>query len=151
MWDIEFTVPGRPRGKGSLYGRFPHHPKKTVEWQSAVAMAASAAMVNAGLRPTTGRVKVLIVAGFQRPKNHYGTGRNADKLKSSAPESHIQKPDVDKLARSVLDGLTGIVYSDDSQVTGLRICKIWLPRDIEEGVEVRVEIYKGGSDGSDAD
>ena len=29
---------------------------------------------------------------------------------------HLKKPDVDKLARCVLDGLTGVVYRDDSQV-----------------------------------
>lgn len=30
--------------------------------------------------------------------------------------SHVSKPDLDKLARAILDALTGILYRDDSQV-----------------------------------
>ncbi len=51
-----------------------------------------------------------------RPKGHYGTGRNADKLKPSAPEYHITTPDKTKLTRCVEDALTGTVYRDDKQV-----------------------------------
>lgn len=37
--------------------------------------------------------------------------------------SHTTRPDVDKLARCALDGLTGVVYADDGQVVGIRITK----------------------------
>jgi len=36
--------------------------------------------------------------------------------KPSHPVYKAQKPDVDKLVRSILDSLTGVVYTDDSQV-----------------------------------
>ena len=36
---------------------------------------------------------------------------------------HTKKPDLDKLARAVLDALTGVVYDDDAQVVALRCTK----------------------------
>lgn len=52
----------------------------------------------------------------ERPKNHYGTGRNTGRLKSSAPPYKITNPDLTKLTRAVEDALTGIIWKDDSQV-----------------------------------
>ena len=57
---------------------------------------------------------------FQRPKSHFGTGRNAGKLKKSAPRCHVVKPDLSKLVRAVEDALTGIIWRDDSQVIDYR-------------------------------
>lgn len=37
--------------------------------------------------------------------------------------SHIKRPDLDKLARSVNDALTGILYRDDSQVVEIHAYK----------------------------
>ena len=35
----------------------------------------------------------------------------------------ILRPDLDNLAKSVLDGMSGIVFTDDSQITDLEINK----------------------------
>lgn len=71
-------------------------------------------------------VRVGVLFTFSRPKSHYGTGRNADVLKPSAPLSHIQPPDIDKLARLVLDSLemSGIL-GNDSHVCALHAHKFW--------------------------
>ena len=54
---------------------------------------------------------------MQRPKSHFGTGRNAGKLKPSAPKYPAVKPDVDKLSRAVHDALTiANVIDDDSRI-----------------------------------
>lgn len=37
----------------------------------------------------------------------------------------VTKPDVDKLARAILDGLTSIAWKDDSQVVDLRVRKVY--------------------------
>jgi Holliday junction resolvase RusA-like endonuclease len=44
-------------------------------------------------------------------------------------------PDLDKLIRAVLDGLTAIAYKDDAQVTEIRAIKIYGER---PGVEIQV-------------
>ena len=71
---------------------------------------------------------VLLVFTLPRPKYHYGTGRNAGTVKERyEQEAMARKPDIDKLARAVLDGLTdaGNVFRDDSQVTKLVTIKAY--------------------------
>lgn len=53
---------------------------------------------------------------MKRPKSHYGTGKNAGKLKKSAPVNHFKKPDIDNLVKFTLDVLNGHVYHDDSLI-----------------------------------
>jgi hypothetical protein len=49
-------------------------------------------------------------------------------------EPHI-RPDIDKLVRAVLDGLTDVVYRDDEQVTSLTAVKQYGE---QEGVWIRI-------------
>lgn len=62
---------------------------------------------------------------FSRPKSHYGTGKNAGKLKPNAPMYVTGTPDSDKLLRSLSDSLTDAgVWHDDSQavmITGIKL------------------------------
>jgi len=37
----------------------------------------------------------------------------------------VVKPDVDKLARALLDALTGVAYGDDAQVVEMHVCKTY--------------------------
>ena len=57
-----------------------------------------------------------VTAEFElsRPKSHYGTGRNGDVVKRSAPV--VPHQDVDNLLKGLLDALTGNAYVDDKQV-----------------------------------
>lgn len=59
------------------------------------------------------------------------------KIRSSIV-SHTTRPDVDKLARCVLDGLTGVVYADDGQVVAVRLSKQYAPIDGAPGVTITV-------------
>lgn len=86
--------------------------KRVKSWRAAVTDAA----VKAGSRPFSGSVEMKAVFVFPRPKSHFGTGSNADKLKASAPYLHSIKPDVSKLLRSTEDALTNIAYTDDSRI-----------------------------------
>ncbi len=64
---------------------------------------------------------VTVSAEFviERPKSHKTA---AGAVKASAPGSP-GKPDLDKLCRALLDGLTGVIYRDDSQVIYLNAMK----------------------------
>jgi Holliday junction resolvase RusA-like endonuclease len=50
-------------------------------------------------------------------------------------ERPTKKPDLDNLAKSVLDGLNGVVYLDDSQLVSLHITKVY---DHSPGVDIMV-------------
>ena len=71
----------------------------------------------------TGPLCVNIEFCFGRPKSHYGTGKNAGKLKWNAPYWHTKKPDRDNLDKLVLDALTGVFWKDDAIVCEGRITK----------------------------
>lgn len=74
-----------------------------------------------------GPLKVLIYLRFKRPKSHYGTGKNANKLKPGAPATyeHTSKPDVDNCAKFILDCLNGLAWQDDTQITSLQVTKMY--------------------------
>jgi Holliday junction resolvase RusA-like endonuclease len=92
-------------------------------WREAVRAETQLAMPGA---PMTGPVNVHIIFYLPRPKNHYRTGRNAHILHAAAPRFPQGRPDIDKLARAVLDGMTtGGAWSDDSQVVSLSVHKLY--------------------------
>src|SRR5258707_1026874 len=62
---------------------------------------------------------VAITFRMARPAGHWGTKG----LKPSAPRAPVTKPDIDKLARSTLDSLTGLVFDDDSRIVQLVLRK----------------------------
>jgi crossover junction endodeoxyribonuclease RusA len=144
MAGVAFKVPGIPRPQGSskwirsaTTGKsIPGRNPALANWRSRVADFAMNAW---GDMPVLlGPLKIQLHFRFPRPKSHYGAGRNAEKLKPSSPLSHIQRPDLDKLVRAVFDGMTGIIFKDDSQITGLAATKEWSP-DNRPGVFVIVE------------
>ena len=72
----------------------------------------------------SGPVSVHLTFYLPRPRYHYGTGRNANRLKGSAPALVDKRPDVDKLSRAVLDAITQSgAWRDDSQVAHLSAAK----------------------------
>jgi Holliday junction resolvase RusA-like endonuclease len=51
---------------------------------------------------------------FARPKNHFGTGKNKDKLKLTAPNYHTTRPDIDNLRKFIMDAMNKVFWRDDS-------------------------------------
>jgi crossover junction endodeoxyribonuclease RusA len=120
------TVRGTPAPQGSKRhvggGRMVEMSKAVGPWREAVRAETQRAMNGHG--PISGPVGVRVVFGLARPRAHYRTGRNAHMLKDTAPVFPSGRPDVDKLARAVLDGLTmGGIWTDDSQVVRLEAVK----------------------------
>lgn len=73
--------------------------------------------------PLFGPLQVTMYFYVPYRKQDYGTGKNANTIKDSAPLYPISKPDVLKLVRSTEDALTGILWNDDAQVCALRVVK----------------------------
>ncbi len=116
------VVPGKPVAQGSMvaYGR-----KVAASNASALGLYRDRVGIAAAREWGEDRVdsespfEVRITFLFGRPKSHYGKKG----LRPSAPPFHVKRPDIDKLARAVLDSLTHIVFADDSQVTSLIVAK----------------------------
>ena len=120
--DIEFIVRGDPVGKArhrKRKGGGYFTPSKTANYERLVGQTAQAEMV--GQAPALGPVLVEITAFFKLPK------RTPIKRRVEGP--HLKKPDIDNVAKSILDGMEPIVYANDNQVCSLSVAKIQAPID----------------------
>jgi Holliday junction resolvase RusA-like endonuclease len=118
---ISFFVPGIPRPGGSKRGFVIPGTKRVIitedckrskDWRTSVGFMAADCIKT----PLSGPLEVQFIFIMPRPQGHFGSGRNAHKIKSSAPEWPAVKPDVTKLVRSTEDAMKGIAWRDDSQV-----------------------------------
>lgn len=102
---------------------------KTKPWRQAIVDAWHAELeknphAGANLARAAVPLGVSITFGMPRPARHFGTGRNRDQLRPGAPARPAQLPDIDKLARAVLDALTAAgAWRDDAQVCELKASK----------------------------
>lgn len=122
---ITFFVTGSPKGqprpratrRGNHAGVY--DPGTADAWKSAIRCDWKALGEDLFATP----VKVELRFIFTRPKSHLN---KHGEPKLSAPKHHIQKPDVDNLAKAVLDALTDAgAWRDDNQVSHLSVRKAW--------------------------
>jgi Holliday junction resolvase RusA-like endonuclease len=99
-------------------------PKDADTWKDRVFLMVRDAMQLAGWDgPLRGPVAMELEYRFPRPMSHYGTGRNAGKVKASAPTMlHAVKPDGDNLEKATLDALEGLLFVNDAQVASM--CRV---------------------------
>ena len=105
-------------------------------WREAVRQEA----LKTGAPMAMGAVTVDLVFRLARPKGHYNKGG----LREGAPMRVITKPDLDKLQRSTLDALTGVLFKDDSQVSAIFAIKCYCLEGELEGCEIAVEWFEVG-------
>lgn len=82
-------------------------------WKKTVAIAGSAAYHGVLL---DGPLAVKFTFYVERPKYHFGTGKNAEIVKASSPAYPAVAPDVLKLTRGAEDALTGVIWTDDALI-----------------------------------
>lgn len=133
--ELRVFVAGVPVPKGSLRafalrtGRVvtTNDSPKTKPWQSVVQLALAQGWDH---DPTDESCYVSLIFRVPRPKA----------LRKKLAAQAVKKPDVDKLARLVLDAATGVVWRDDSQVTTLHARKEYERPDYPPGVDVVVVV-----------
>jgi Holliday junction resolvase RusA-like endonuclease len=129
---LEFTIPGVAKPQGSKRGFITKSGRVALveqagrplkQWRDTVTLIATRARINEHWDAfAEGPMGVSLVFGMRRPT----------KPKFDTP---AVRPDIDKLVRAVLDGLTDAhLWKDDGQVVSLRAEKVYGG----EGVSVRV-------------
>jgi Holliday junction resolvase RusA-like endonuclease len=124
---LSFTIYGLPATKGSTRAYavrrggvptgaavvVPDNKAALRDWTRAVS--DEVARIAGGTDSTmfSGPVRVALMFHLPRPKSE-------PKTKRTWPD---RKPDVDKLARAVLDPMRGAIYTDDAKVVGLLVEK----------------------------
>lgn len=132
MSTISFFVPGVARPKGS-YNAIPVQrkdgslkvailsPKTTNDWMAVVALAAN----NLKLQVSSAFVEMHLAFILPRPKS---------------PKYPIPlHPDIDKLERAILDGITNILLEDDGQVCKVSKIKRYAQEGETPGCHIRIK------------
>ena len=134
-----FFVEGKPEGKArprvTTKGGFAraYTPEKTRKYEKRIA---DEYLYSGGeMYPEDAPIHMIILAYFAPPKSA-SKKRREDLLEHGRP---MTKPDIDNIAKAVLDALNGVAYKDDKQVTDLLMHKYYGE---QEGIKVVV------SDGS---
>jgi Holliday junction resolvase RusA-like endonuclease len=115
---IDFIVYGPPQGKGRpRVGRAGAHvrmftPQKTLAYEGLVAHCGAAAM--AGQPLVDGAVELRLLIDVQIPAS-WSKKKQAQALAGEILPT--TKPDVDNVIKAIGDGLNGVVWKDDVQIT----------------------------------
>ena len=126
MMQIQFMVKGQPIGKqrprfALKGGRVQAYtPPKSVHYERQIAKAYREA--GGKMLPDDIPLKVVMRIALRMPMS-------ASKLRKEAMRGGLikpmTKPDADNVIKSVLDGLNGVAYADDKQVTCIRAVKVY--------------------------
>jgi len=136
MAQIELYIPGdpvaQPRVKAVNRGGFTrvYTPTTAKPFKDAIRMIAMAHWRNP---PSDRPVAIEIDFYFARPKSMVWKTRPMPSV------VHTKKPDLDNLAKAVLDAMNGLVFGDDSQVWRLILSKHYASGDREPHTAIRIE------------
>lgn len=123
MQMARFTVYGEPVGKArprfNTRTKTAYTPSKTAEYEREVATAYKA--VSKG-KMFNGAVALDIKAYFAIPKS---TSKKRVEQILKQDIRPTKKPDIDNIAKIIIDGLNGIAYEDDKQVVSVRVNKYY--------------------------
>ena len=118
---INFIVPGQPQGKGRprVTRNGTYTPQKTKDYQNTIKdIAELHCKEYFMLEP----LKATLICYYQIPKSMPKYKRVLVKEGKLYP---IVKPDIDNVAKAILDALNGVVYKDDNQIVELYIKKLY--------------------------
>lgn len=133
----EFEVPGKITGKGrprvNTTTAIAYTPAKTKEYEELVKQYFI--IKYRRINPLEGRIKINITAYFSVPKN---TSKKQEESMLNNTISPTKKPDIDNIAKIILDALNKLAFKDDNQITKLEIEKKY---GTVEKISVKVEEY----------
>jgi Holliday junction resolvase RusA-like endonuclease len=115
-----FVIPGNPFGKqrprfSRKSGRA-FTPAETVSFERTVGQIAMQHFP----QPIEGPVKLTVWATFVPPQS-WSKKKTAETLH----RPHIQRPDLDNIAKAIADGLNRIAWADDGQIAEMNVRKVW--------------------------
>lgn len=133
----EFEVPGKITGKGrprvNTITAIAYTPAKTKEYEELIKQYFI--IKYRAIEPLEGRLCVTIKVHFSIPKN---TSKSKTEEMLNNTISPVKKPDIDNIAKIVLDALNKLAFKDDNQITKLNVEKIYSE---EEKINILIEQY----------
>lgn len=126
---VEFTIPGKPQGKARARTVYNPNIKHSVSYTPEKTMLYENLIKTMYLNkyPDVKYCKekplsVGIFAYFPIPKSMSKKRKHDMRCRIEMP---TKKPDIDNIAKVVLDALNGIAYDDDTQIVALSVYKFY--------------------------
>lgn len=134
---IDIRIPGEPCAQGrprfARRGKFmsAYDPPKSRNWKATAQQHMVDAMKRR--RPLEGPLSCEIVATFTCPRSHWR------KRTPQPVRLHWKTPDIENVAKAVLDAATGVLWLDDAQVARLLVVKLVGAQGAAPGLRFQVE------------
>ena len=132
-FEIIGEIVGKERPRVNTYTNMVYTPNRTKEYEKLVQQYFKIKYPNHIM--IENRISIEIIAYMKIPK---GTSKKRENLMLEGIISPTKKPDIDNIAKSILDSLNKFVFKDDNQVCKLLIEKRYSK---EEKVYVKIEEY----------
>jgi len=133
-FEVEGKIVGKERPRVNMYSGNVYTPTKTKDYETLIQQAF---LIKYRKQPRIeGRLFVSIIAFFKIPTSIKKSDRE---LMINDVISPTKKPDVDNIAKVVLDGLNNFVFKDDNQVSKIFVEKKYT--DDTEKIFISVEEY----------
>ena len=117
---------GRPRAVRAGSGVRMYDPPKSRNYKEVVRLKCKSYMSRNQIKTVTGPLALHLTFYFKPPKSY--SKKRIEAIKSRE-ELFTKKPDLDNLAKSILDGMSGTVFVDDAQIVYMSLQKEYADRD----------------------
>ena len=91
-------------------------------YENLVKLSYVQAVADKPLKKLAGAIQIKILAYYAIPKSFSNKKRDAAMRGDATPQI---KPDLDNVIKSVCDGLNGVAYDDDKQITFITAAKYY--------------------------
>lgn len=95
-------------GKGMVYTDPEYRAYKEAIWRMTASQYRD--------QPIDGAISLMLTFAFKNPATH---------ANKPVPRPYNRRPDIDNLAKPIMDALNGVLWNDDSQITKVFAEKIY--------------------------
>lgn len=112
---------GKERPRFNTYSRTTYTPSKTKTYEGIIKNAFQE-KYGFKINPSANEIHIKIDVEYAPPES-YSKKRKQELI--DWKQGYMHKPDVDNIAKAVLDALNGVIWLDDRQVVGLLVFKAY--------------------------
>ena len=117
-FEVEGKIVGKERPRVNMYSGMIYTPNKTKDYEFLIQQSFK--IQNPHFTMLEGRISIEIIAYMSIPKN---TSNVKTKAMLENQLSPTKKPDIDNIAKSILDSMNKFVFKDDNQVSKISVEK----------------------------
>ncbi len=132
-FEVIGDIVGKERPRVNSYTGVIYTPSRTKDYEMLIKQYFKIKYPN--YKELEGRLSVDIIAYMRIPKN---TSKKKKEEMLNGSISPTRKPDIDNIAKSVLDAMNKFVFKDDNQISRIQVEKKYAK---VEKIYIKVEEY----------